>query len=343
MIRFPSGLDSDRIVKSISGLVPFLRIDPKLMKAGVMPVAVASPAEWKLRTMTFTKLIVVGTGALVVGLFAAGAHPGQIEPAQTPAAVPPQVTATPQSPASPPAETTPSAAAPARADERVRGAQSGAALQENKPLAVFFEIHDRARSVAYVIDRSGSMAVRNSLDVAKRELLASLSQLPPDSQFAVIFYNMTAWTLRDDQGHAGLMAASASNRKEVQSQIAKVAADGGTDHMVALRTALTLKPDVIFFLTDADLMTNNDVDEVLEEMGKAPKPAVGTNRSLMASFRMFMNGFSRPAEVQKTRIQVIELGRGPEVTQDAPLRRLATTTDGSYLYLDVQQFPKVGR
>ena len=31
------------------------------------------------------------------------------------------------------------------------------------------------------------MATRNSLDVAKREILSSINQLPPDAQFAVIF------------------------------------------------------------------------------------------------------------------------------------------------------------
>ena len=36
------------------------------------------------------------------------------------------------------------------------------------------------------------MATRNALDVAKRELLASLDQLPPDAQFAVVLYNLRA-------------------------------------------------------------------------------------------------------------------------------------------------------
>ena len=48
---------------------------------------------------------------------------------------------------------------------------------------------ERAGSFAYVIDRSGSMATRNSLDVAKRELRASIAKLTPNVRFSVVFYN----------------------------------------------------------------------------------------------------------------------------------------------------------
>ena len=37
--------------------------------------------------------------------------------------------------------------------------------------------------------------------------------------------------------------------------------------MLALRKALELKPEVIFFLTDAEDMTRADVDEILAEVG----------------------------------------------------------------------------
>ena len=67
--------------------------------------------------------------------------------------------------------------------------------------------------------------------------------------------------------------------------------------MLALRTALGLKPEVIFFLTDADLMSNNDVNEILAEAGGS-------------------------------RIQAVEFGRGSDLGMETPLRRLATTTGG---------------
>jgi hypothetical protein len=177
------------------------------------------------------------------------------------------------------------------------------------PGTEFFGAREHGRSFAYVIDCSGSMATRNSLDVAKRELLASLNQLPPDTRFSVIFYNLKARVFTDPSGQQGLMPATTVNKTRVQNQLLTVAPDGGTDHMLALRTALGLKPEVVFFLTDADLMTNADVNEIL-------------------------------AETRGSRIQTVEIGRGSDLGLETPLRRLATTTGGTYRYVDVTRFPR---
>jgi hypothetical protein len=177
------------------------------------------------------------------------------------------------------------------------------------PGTQFFGAREHAHSFAYVIDCSGSMATRNSLGVAKRELLASLGQLPPDAQFSVIFYNLQARMLADPQGRRGLMAATDSNKTRVEGQLATVNPDGGTDHMLALRTALALRPEVVFFLTDADMMSNGDVNDILKEVGS-------------------------------TRIQAVEFGRGTPLGQRTPLGRLATTTGGRYQYIDVSHFPR---
>lgn len=177
------------------------------------------------------------------------------------------------------------------------------------PGTQFFGARDHAHSFAYVIDCSGSMASHSSLEVAKRELLASLDQLPPDAEFAVVFYNMTPRMLSDPLGHKGRMSATAANKARIRSQLSTIVPDGGTDHMSALRAALALRPEVVFFLTDADLMTNGDVNEILSEAGTS-------------------------------RIQAVEFGRGMNLGERTPLRRLATTTGGAYLYIDVSQFPR---
>jgi hypothetical protein len=176
------------------------------------------------------------------------------------------------------------------------------------PGTEFFGAREQGRSFAYVIDCSGSMATRNALEVAKRELLASLSQLPPDARFAVIFYNLHARVFADPSGQEGLMAATALNKTRVETQLKTVSAYGGTDHMLALRTALGLKPEVVFFLTDADQIMNNEVNEILAEAGNS-------------------------------RIQAVEFGRGPDLGMQTPLRRMATTTGGTYRYIDVSKFP----
>ncbi len=177
------------------------------------------------------------------------------------------------------------------------------------PGTEFFGAREHAHSFAYVIDCSGSMALRSSLIVAKHELLASLNQLPPDARFSVIFYNERARVFSDPHGQQGMMPATAANKVRVRTQLQGVLPDGGTDHMVALRTALGLKPEVVFFLTDADQMDDNDVNHVL-------------------------------TEVHGSRIQAVEFGIGPHIGRQTPLNRLAVTTGGSYRFIDVTSFPR---
>lgn len=178
------------------------------------------------------------------------------------------------------------------------------------PGTEFFGAKETATSFAYVIDCSGSMAFKNSLDVAKRELNSSLHQLSPEAQFAIVFYNLQATMFSDPRGQKGMMAATPANKARVGVQLSQVLPDGGTDHMVALRSALTLHPEVIFFLTDADQMTSSHVGTIVAEAGP-------------------------------TRIQAIEFGRGFDLAGESnPLRRLAAATGGTYRYIDVTKFPR---
>jgi hypothetical protein len=184
------------------------------------------------------------------------------------------------------------------------------------PGTEFFGLRDRAGSFAYVIDCSGSMDTRagktpghNVLDFAKQELLASLEPLPNDVRFGVVFYNDTATIFIDPAGRKDLMTASASNKARARVQVGEVAAVGGTDHMVALRAALAMKPEVIFFLTDADLMSRDDAAAIRQEAGK-------------------------------TRILAVQLGNGFGRSQ--PLHDLAVATGGAYKYVDVHNL-EVGR
>ncbi len=180
------------------------------------------------------------------------------------------------------------------------------------PGTEFFGLRDRAGSYAYVIDCSGSMDLRAGskrgrivLDVAKGELLASLDRLPSDVKFGVIFYNQSATVFTDPAGRNDLMTASNSNKARVRTHLTKVAPFGGTDHVLAFRTALAMKPEVIFFLTDADWMARSDAQDILNEAGK-------------------------------TRILAVEFGIGPSVRASAPLRWLAEMSGGSYKYIDTR-------
>ncbi len=187
------------------------------------------------------------------------------------------------------------------------GGSGGGTGQGTGPGTEFFGMRDRGGSFAYVIDCSGSMTARGSLDVAKRELLTSLARISPDARFAVVFYNLNAQVFTDPSGRPGLMAATPSNKARVRTLLAGVQPDGGTDHMQALKAAFAFQPEVIFFLTDADLITRQDVAELMLHVGKA-------------------------------RIQAVEFGQVSGLGGSVPLKSLAKATGGSYRYIDVNTF-----
>lgn len=188
-----------------------------------------------------------------------------------------------------------------------RGGVGGGIGTSVGPGTEFFGMHDKGGSYAYVIDRSGSMTVRQSLEVAKRELLVSLVQVPKDVTFAVIFYNSEAVVFSDPAGRAGMMPASPANKRRVQDLLATIPPYGGTNHVLALKTALALRPEVLFFLTDADSMRPEEVTDILAIAGR-------------------------------TRIHAVEFGQVGALGGSTPLQALAKKSGGSYRYLDVNTF-----
>jgi hypothetical protein len=171
----------------------------------------------------------------------------------------------------------------------------------------FFGAKERATSFVYVIDRSSSMTNRGSIDMAKRELLASLRRLPDDARFGVVFYNERATPFLDAAGQPRMMPADAANKGRFESRLADIPADGGTNHVDALMAAYAMQPEVIFFLTDADDMTDREAEQLIRAAGPI-------------------------------RIQAIEFGLGPDSGLSVPLRTLANATGGGYRYINMMTF-----
>jgi hypothetical protein len=162
-----------------------------------------------------------------------------------------------------------------------------------------------ARNVVYVIDRSLSMGLSGALPVAKRELLDGIDALPAGTQFGVILYNRKAEPLSLD-GSAGLLAATAANRAAVARVLEGTRADGNTDHLAALRRALTLGADVIFFVTDAADLTDEQVRNVTA-----------------------LNG-------GRAAIHTVELNKGDR-GDETPLKALARLNGGTYRVVPVRR------
>ncbi len=180
------------------------------------------------------------------------------------------------------------------------------------PATEFFGARERAGSFAYVIDCSGSMINDRALDLAKRELLASLGQLPPDARFAVVFYNLNPNVFPDASGRSGLMPATAANKDRVRTRLAAIRPDGGTRPRLALETSLDFHPEVVFLLTDGQELTYDDVKILRDEVGES-------------------------------RVHAIEFGSGPPPAGGVtPLQELAADSGGTYRHVNVRSY-RAGR
>ena len=175
-----------------------------------------------------------------------------------------------------------------------------------------FGIRDQGRRFVYVIDSSGSM-YGAPIRVARAEMIASIQALTRTQQFQIIFYNKrpTLMRLRGDSAEQ-LYRATDHNRASARDFIYRETPQAGTNHMPALRQALRLNPEVIFFLTDA----------------KEP--------------RLHASDLAEIARInqQRARIHCIEFGKGSDLGLDNFLKKLARQNQGTYRYRDVERFAR---
>ena len=164
----------------------------------------------------------------------------------------------------------------------------------------------------YVFDRSGSMEGYEGrpLASAKRELINSLQGMHDTCQFQIIFYNERPKVFQPNVGTPRLVFGTEGAKQEATEFVYGVNATGGTRHLDALRLALGMKPDVIFFLTDAD----------------EPRLSEGE----LQRIRSLNRGAT---------INTIEFGYGPQHDSNNFLVRLAKQNAGQHVYVDVRRLP----
>lgn len=133
-------------------------------------------------------------------------------------------------------------------DRSTTGSNANGSRDLGKPS--FFGLQSTGQRVVYVIDRSGSMETDDSLDIAKSELLASLETLPRGSRFQIIVYNESPKLL--ELGVRDLAIPRKDALRQVATQLNAIDPKGGTNHLDALRKAVLLKPEIVYWLTDAD-------------------------------------------------------------------------------------------
>ncbi|HEY8506133.1 MAG TPA: hypothetical protein VIL46_16220 [Gemmataceae bacterium] len=117
------------------------------------------------------------------------------------------------------------------------------------------------QTVVYVLDCSASMGLAGRLDRARECLLATLRLHSADVRFQVITYHRTAAaTLLS--GSLRPVPITPPVLAELEAALADLTAGGSSAHAAALRQALLLRPDAVFWLTDADDLTPQQVGEI---------------------------------------------------------------------------------
>lgn len=125
----------------------------------------------------------------------------------------------------------------------------------------------------YVVDFSGSITVTQ--DELKRELKRSVGALRPHQTFdTIVFYSETAPKERfiTKSFDPALVKAEPDNKRRFFNWIERETPRGQTEPLAALKRALSLNPDAVFFFSDG-LFDNS----VVEDITKANNGAVAIN------------------------------------------------------------------
>ncbi|MDQ0470964.1 marine proteobacterial sortase target protein [Labrys wisconsinensis] len=164
------------------------------------------------------------------------------------------------------------------------------------PPGVQAETEQRPREVTFVIDNSGSMGGQSMIQ-AKASLAYGLGRLKPADRFNVIRFDDTMTALFPDT-----VPADAEHLAQAQSFVSSIEANGGTEMVPPMQTALTdPRPGDTGFLRQVVFLTDGEIGN---EQQLFDTISAGRGRS-----RVFMVGIgSAPNTYLMTR--AAELGRG---------------------------------
>lgn len=150
------------------------------------------------------------------------------------------------------------------------GAGSG---DGNGPGFSFFGTTAEARSIVFVVDMSGSMRGRRWAR-ATSELTKSISRLKVEQKFYIVFFNDDMLPLFSPKAAPELVNATRENIRRARVWVSSQTPNSGTDPKSAMTYALSLKPEVIYLLTDGEVQ---DPAATLEETKAANKTGIPIN------------------------------------------------------------------
>ena len=131
--------------------------------------------------------------------------------------------------------------------------------------AIVWNIAASGSTFAYVVDFSGSIIV--AVDDLKRELKRSVGKLTSRQLFNVfIFYSVgdqRAEHFKTEAFEPSLQTATPDVKRNFFTWIDRKAPQGRTEPLQAMRRALALRPDAVFFFSDG-MFDDKVVDEIAQ-------------------------------------------------------------------------------
>jgi len=117
------------------------------------------------------------------------------------------------------------------------------------PRSSFYGTGGNATRIVYILDCSGSML--DNFDFLKKQAQKSINNLVPLQGVAVIMVSDKATAL----GSGSLQRADSETKKQLTEEVAKQIAEGANDNLLtpfhnAFNRAFSMKPELIYFLTD---------------------------------------------------------------------------------------------
>ncbi len=187
--------------------------------------------------------------------------------------------------------------------------------------AGIWDLRIRANKIAYVVDFSGSILV--AVDDLKRELKRSVGRLQPSQSFNVIvFYSAGGGRderVRTEGFESKLVPATQEATRDFFTWIDRKAPKGVTEPLPAIRQALALNPEAVFFFSDGYFD-----DEVVDEITRANRLARASIHCLVFDEMLLQDTSGMPRETEGVRRlkRVAEANRGKvKVVTGADLAR----------------------
>lgn len=132
----------------------------------------------------------------------------------------------------------------------------------------FFDTKAEGKRFVFVVDRSRSMnypypgEYKTRFNRVKIEIGRSITQMNAEAEFYIIFFNDGLLPMPTES----YLPVGSDARAKSFEWLAAVPADGNTDPRPALRMALNMKPDAIYFLTDGEFQPeiSHDLESLVQ-------------------------------------------------------------------------------